>query len=257
MMAKKIFLVFVLATLIVLLFAAVGQKVGLKHIAPTNEKELPAAAGEYRRIMERFSGADSNIDLSGTIRIYDSENKYALKEQRGFRYTRYGSQFYTRLSCLQTFCDGSLMLQLDTLNRTITVSKATVGQKGSANPVIQSFDRLFSDTATFRISGKVSELASERILKMQSDFNPEIRSCSLIYDTLSYRLHRAEVEWWKQIPTGDKNSTGKIWLAKLDYHYQSPVPFDMHKRIDSIILIKDGHVYNRPAYKDYQVNTSF
>lgn len=257
MIGKKIFLVCVLATALALLFASVGRKVRLKHVVAMNERELPVAAVEYRRIMERFAGADSNIDLSGTIRIYDSENKYALKEERTFRYTRYGAQFYAQLSRLQTFCDGNLVLQLDTLNRTITLSKAPTGQKASSDPGMQPFDRLFSDTATFRISGTVSEFASERILKMQSDFNPEIRSCSLVYDTLSYRLHRAEVEWWKQIPTGDKNTTGKIWLAKLDYHYQLPVLLDIHKRIDSIIIIRDGRVCGQPAYKDYQLNTSF
>jgi hypothetical protein len=253
MQAKKFMLAIAALLALIGLFAVAGNRYWRKIPVSEIKKELPAASEEYRRIMERYAGADSNLDLSGNILIYDGENKYSLKERSSFSYIRSGRQYYYRLSRLQTFCDGSTVLQLDTVNKRIIVSTASHSQ-ASNDPGTMPFDRLFSDTARFRINGAVSEQGSERVLRIQSDYNPGMRSYSLRYDTTNYRLLKAEVEWWKTIPLKN-GDTNKIWLAKIDYRYQEPGRLDMDKKIREVISKTDGQVKPSLRYKDYQVNT--
>lgn len=241
------------------LFAAGGRRFW-KHGSPLAEprvvqaeRDYPPAADEYQKIMRCFSTRDSNINIWGNIRIYDGENKYALKEQRTFAFIRYGDQFYSQISRLQTYCDGSLILLLDTLKKTMVVSEAPTKMNGNVDPVSQSIGHLFSDTAKFRIYATVSREGADGVLKMKSDLRPEMKSCTLFYDTTSYRLLRSEIAWWKQpvlTKTGPKDG---IWLSKLDYHFENPHPLDIHKKIEAMILVKGDKVNPRPMYKDYHV----
>ena len=238
------------------LFAA-GRRYTVSLSRPTKDSVLPSAAEEYKRIMARYMGADSDINLSGTIRIYDGENKFSLKEERSFHYSRWGNQFYARLSRLQTFCNGKVVLQLDTLKKIVIVNKASAGRSSIATSGMQPFDRLFSDTVQFRLSGEVSEQGAVRTLRIVSDFSPEMRSFSLIYDTASYRLIRAEVEFWKRGTLPGDQTADRIWLAKIEYHYGAPTVLDMDNPIRQVIVPEDNSVKLRDAYKDYQLNTNF
>jgi len=67
------------------------------------------------------------MELAGTIRVYDGENKYALKEEKTYHYIRAGRQYYSQLSYLQIFCNGEILLQLDTVNKVVSVIRQQPG----------------------------------------------------------------------------------------------------------------------------------
>ena len=226
--------------------------------APAPEAALPGAATEYGKIMERYHGKDSSMRLSGTIRIYDEENDNALKETKTFRYIRSATQYYMQLSYLQTFSNGTIQLQLDTVHKRILVTKAADAGTSGDNAGKTPIDILFSDTSRFKLSGTVSSgQGTERALHLQSDFSPQIRACHLFYDTVTYTLHRAEIEWWKNGPDPDGFSSNKIWLVKMEYQYHPAQPWNADDKIRQIISIVNGQIRPTDAYREYQVNANF
>jgi hypothetical protein len=231
-----------------------------RHLRKTNfpgvvESVMPAAGTEYGRILERFRGPDSTMDLSGTISIYDGANDNMLKEEKPFRYVRYGNQYLSQLSCLQTFCDGDLVLTVDTLHRRMTVTELGPATRRNADLFGASPAILFSDTSKFRLSGIVEQQQGLRILSLHSDFNPEIRTCRLIYDTLTYRLHRTEVEWWKD-RSGRDTTRGHIWLARVDYRYRSRGSMDIAREIRTFIDVGRTGVKPTARYQGYELRTN-
>ena len=255
MSTRKPILAGILLLTMICLFAA-ERRFNKSKSPQTKGSALPPAVDEYKRIMARYLGADSDINLSGTIRIYDGENKFSLREEKGFHYSRKGGQFFAQLSRLQTFCDGKLVLQLDTLAKSVIVNKAPSGRLSIGAPTMQPFDRLFSDTARFRFSGEVSGQGVMRTLRIVSDFSPEIRSFSLIYDTATYRLSRAEVEFWKRGTLPGDQTADRIWLAKIEYHYGVPAVLEMEKKIRQVVGLEHNGIRLRDTYKDYQLTTN-
>jgi hypothetical protein len=216
------------------------------------QRELPPAPEEFRKVMLRYQRTVHSLaSVEGTIRIYDQENKSALREVKTFRFVRCGDGYYMQLSYLQTFCDGKWLVQLDTVNRQIVVEKAR-GSAASMDPAV-SQGALFSDTAQFRISGLVKAEGSQRSLRLQSELNPEIRSSTLFYDSLSYQLNRAEMEWWKPGSAPDDKGE-KIWLARIDYRYPPAEKMDLPAKISSIVTIVRRKVRAAAAYRDYDLN---
>ena len=217
---------------------------------PAPEKTMPSAAEEFGKVMLAYGRADSLSGVSGTIRIYDNEDKGALKETKTFYFVRSGAGYYVQLSYLQTWCDGVWMVQLDTVHHRVQVSKAQAGAgAGLPGPLAT----LFSDTARFRISGTVTDEGNERELHLQNELRPEIRSTTLFYDTLSYRLNRAEMEWWKPSALPDEKGD-KVWLTKIDYRY-SPAPrLDLSEKIRSILTVTGDVAKLTETYRDYESN---
>lgn len=253
MTAKKILLPALLLLLTASLITAASGRHWWKN-STIKEKKLPDAVAEYRRLIDRSGLADSLLDLSGTIRIYDRENKDALKEERLFHYSRHGRQYAMQLSYLQSFCDGDLTVQLDTVNKSIVVSRSVDAGISGMFPMGRSLESLFSDTAGFRITGDVSEgTGAARVLRMQSDFNPAVRSYKIIYDTLTYHLRQSEIEWWKSGPDADGASSRKIWLARIDYQYHPGTSVNIREKLRTILLVDKGQVKAAPAYRGYQL----
>jgi len=223
---------------------------------PALQRVLPSAPEELQKLIQQYRRkADSSASVAGTIRIYDRENKDLLKESKTFRYLRYGMEYYMQLSSLQFFCDGIWLVQLDTVNRQIVVEKAPPGGPGGMMSLAPPPEIFFSDTARLRISGTVMAEGDQRSLRLQSELNPEIRSSTLFYDTLSYQLNKAEIERWKPGTSPDEKGD-KIWLVKIDYQYPPAEKMDLRKKIKSIVSI-DGHrVIPGAAYRDYEVNAN-
>ena len=224
--------------------------------APVAGKNLPTAAVEYDRIRERFRGGDSAMDIGGTVRLYDGERGGELKESTPFRSVRYGAQYFTQLSYLRTWCDGKLVLVVDTVHRRMQVSKPVmVGPKGSDLSTMP-VNLLFSDTALFRFTGSVSQEGTERILTLHSDYNPEIKASRVYYDTANYRLRRLEVEWWKD-RSGRDTAEGKIWLAKVEYVYHSRDNMNIGDEMRSYITVGRNGIMPTARYAGYEVKINF
>jgi hypothetical protein len=216
-------------------------------ILPSAREELQKLARWYRQ------PADSPVCVTGTIRIYDRENRDSLKETRTFRYVRSGKGYYMQLSYLQTFCDGAWLVQLDTVNHQLVVEKAPAGDAATVMNFVTPPEKLFSDTAQFRTTGTVMEEGKERSLRMTSELNPEIRSATLYYDTLTYRIGRAGIEWWKPGTAADEKGE-KVWLAKIDYQYPPVQKMDLRLKIRSIVDIDGRQVTAVGVYRDYDLH---
>jgi hypothetical protein len=181
MLSKKLLLLTLLFSATVALIATAAGRhwwKTQKTTGPTVSGQ-PSIAAEYGKLMSRYREFDSVADLSGTIRIYDGEKNNHLKETRTFRYYRFRNEFYWQLSYLKTFCDGRLVVQLDTMDRVITVSMAAVpgrpGQTaGNMPPALP-----FNDTTAFGLSGSVAQEGGNRVLSLHSDRYPGIKECRL------------------------------------------------------------------------------
>jgi len=224
-------------------------------------KELPAAAGEYERIIRRYSTKDTAMDIIGTIRIYDGGGNGPIKEKNSFEAVRYGTKYYWQLSFMRGYCDGNLILMVDTVHRRLQVSKMPVsGSSGGQGAGVSSNlmpGTLFSDTAQFKLTGMVeAQEGAGRILTIHSDFNPAVRVSRIYYDTVSYRLIHSEIEWWKD-RSGRDTAAGKIWFAKVDYTYQPRKERDIGKEMWSCITSEKDGIKAAGQYAGYTVTTNF
>jgi hypothetical protein len=246
------FLLLVLAGVI----AAVGTRLrGTVVDGGSGLRTLPPASEEYGKLLRRFRAGGADMEISGTIRIYDQEREGVLKEDKPFQFCRSGRQFFSQLSYLRTYSDGDLVLELDTVHQQMAVSKAPAGGLDSALAKMP-VEMLFSDTARYKLSGQVEEKGGERMLSLHNDYSPAVRVCRVYYDTASYLLRRMEIEWWKD-QSGLDTAANKTWLAKVDYVYHTPAgsrPGDEMRRY--IHVGTGGEITATSAYSGYQVNVT-
>ena len=217
---------------------------------------LPDAKEELNKLYTAYIKKDAALDIKGSIRLYDEEHDNTLKEENSFRIIKQDSQIYTRLSYIQTFVRGELAVELDTVNRTILVSKLDPAASTAIANHALMLGQWFSDTARFKMTGSVTASSNTRTLRLQTEMNPEIRSCSITYDTVSYRVRQAEIEWWKQGQIADTSAVHRTWLARIDYVYLPFSGLDSSQRIDHVIRIS-GQIIPALEYKDYKIHNRF
>jgi hypothetical protein len=223
-----------------------------------NKTELPDAKEELRKLYAVYNRPDTSLNIKGVIKLYDRENKDALKEKTPFSYSKKGIQQYSQLGYVQTFINDSLLVQLDTLNKYIIVSKTGAGSIPQSGQTILPFEKFVQDTSTFKIELTVTEKNKERVLTIKSDLNPGIRSSAIYYDPATYKISKAEIEWWKEAMVYENEDTDKkTWLTVMEYSYPVLSEIPVVEKIKKIIIIKDGKVEPAPAYKEYQFQVTF
>ncbi|MBL7740730.1 MAG: hypothetical protein JNK14_16040 [Chitinophagaceae bacterium] len=223
-----------------------------------NTADLPAAKEELRKVFARFSDPASIIHIRGTIRLFDRENNDALKEQISFSYSKQGQQFSSRVGYVQTFVADSLAIQLDTVNKYIILSRVDKGSELLTAQTALPFEKFMQDTSAFKIEAVVAQNNKERSLAIKSELSPEIKMTTIFYDPVTYTIKRAEIEWWKE-PLVYKNEEDfkRTWLTVLEYTYPLSGGASVSEKIRKIIIQKDGKIEPGPAYRDYQVQSSF
>lgn len=232
--------------------AAGGQLFRVAVLGRPGIGSLPAASAEYGRIYEQFLARDSAMDISGTVRIYDQERSGVLKEEKPFHFCRAGRQYFSQLSYLRTYCDGELVLVVDTVHGQMNVTRAPAHARDVAAAGMP-IEALFSDTARFRFSGQVEQEGVGRVLSLRCNSSPGIRVCRIYYDTTSYRLQRMEIEWWKD-QSGIDTAAGRIWLSKIEYVYRRRETSEPGKELWRYICIgPDNTIKPAAAYSGYQV----
>jgi hypothetical protein len=255
MQKRKILLIIVMVVTVSGL-ALAGSKAGWFTKSIT-VNELPDAKDEYKRIFDHIKN-DTCVNMEGVITLYDGEKPSEIKEKTAFRFMRIQEEFYSQLSFLQTFCNGKLVVQLDTVNQVIVIAdagKREVNGKGRMQP---SLDQLFNENADFKITGEVREgNNNERIISFESDFNPEIKSCALTYDPATYLVKRAVIQWWKDggtmVEAADSN---RVWISHIDYQRQPASAINIDEEINKIITIKKDQIEPALKYHDYQMHVS-
>jgi hypothetical protein len=255
---NKIFILLSLAVTLSLLAAAgimvVERKPGKKSV----NGQLPSAQSEYPRIMQRFMQKDSSISLNGSIDLYDGARPDVLKERSFFSYLRSGRNFYSRMASQQTFFNGRLLVQTDSLYKIIIVT--TVNDNDQTGEQMENaypdglMSRLFSDTARFKIAGVVAGDDQLRSITITSDFNPEIQNFTIYYSPRDYSMRSAEVRFYKNGRRPTEDIDGKdLWISKINYE-QSPVGQpDIDGMIRKVLTIEKDHVAPAAAYRDYKL----
>jgi hypothetical protein len=254
MLKRKIIILIVMLVVAVSGLAIAGSNAGWFTYS-TGAADLPDAKSELKKISDLVIN-DTSISLSGTIKLYDGEKPSEIKEKTIYRFIKRQEQFYTQLSYLQTFCNGKLVVQLDTVNQVIIVSNAGQAKK-SKRAMLPSLDVLFNENADFKITGKVSQDNNNRTITFQSDFNPEMKSCALTYDPATYQVKHAEILWWKDGGAFvERSAENSVWISKIDYQQQSGIDININEEINKIIIVKKDQIEPALKYQAYQMHVS-
>jgi hypothetical protein len=236
--------------------ALAGSRAGWFNTSVT-VNELPEAKEEFKHICDRMK-SDMNVNLTGTITLYDGEKPAEQKEKTTYRYIRKEEKFFSQLSYLQTFCNGGMTVQLDTIDQVIVVSNISTGKRKKKGMMQLAPDMLFDEKADFRIMGNVSQtIDDERIIALQSDFNPEIKSTALTYDPITYQIKHAVIKWWKD--GGALKETinpNQIWISHIDYQWLPATDMNIDEEINKIITINKGQIEPALKYQNYQLHIS-
>jgi len=253
-MIKRKFIIPVLCGLLAIgSIAVAGSHAGWLLRYAGRDAGLPSAREEFKKLYERSMRQDSSIDLSGTILLYDGENRSKVKESNVFHFIKNTTGSYSQLGYLQSFSDGELLVELDTVNRLLVVAGGR--QQTGIMKTQPSVDALFSDTAAWRVTGIISERDHQRVIRFSSNLNPAIRSYSLIYDPATYRPTGAEIEWWKDAVVYDTTHTNRVWITRISYQYHPPSELHVDEMIGRIITLENGHAVPAGTYKDYRMQS--
>lgn len=197
------------------------------------------------------------MNLEAVITLYDGDDPATEKEKTTCRYIKRQEKYYSQFSYLQTWCNGSMVVQLDTVNQVIVVAPIIAGWKTNKKMQQPTIDMLFNEQAGFSITGKVTEKNNnERVISCQSDFNPEIRSYDITYDPASYKIKGATIQWWKEGATPGTASGNPVWISQIDYQPAPAVNMNIEEEISKIITIKKDQIEPAVKYEHYQLHIS-
>ncbi|MBO9203999.1 MULTISPECIES: flagellar basal body-associated FliL family protein [Niastella] len=255
MMKRKIILI--IGSIVLLSAAAIaGNWAGWFTKTVTNT-ELPDAKEEYKRIAERLKN-DTAVNIEGLITLYDGEKPGVIKEKTTYRLIKHQDQYYSQFGLLQSFCNGSMVVQLDTTNRVIVVADANDGSGKRKKSMQPSLDVLFDEKADFKITGQIVQNGNnERTISFQDEFRPEIRSYALTYDPATYQVNRATIQWWKDGGAFKESvDTSRIWISQIDYRRLTLVDMNINEEINKIITIKKDQVLPALQFQDYQLHVA-
>ncbi|OQP63236.1 hypothetical protein A3860_25440 [Niastella vici] len=254
-MQKKKAIIFIILAVAVSGLSVAGSLTGWFNKAEV-VNELPGAKEEYQRIYDRIKN-DTSLNLEAAINLYDGEAPSAIMETTTCRYIKRQNKYYSQFSYLQTFCNGNLMVQLDTVNKVVVVSPVKGEKKRNKRFMEPTIDMLFNEQADFRITGKVTQKNdNEREISCQSDFNPEIRSFDITYDPVTYQVKRATIQWWKEGSMTEQPAANKVWISHIDYRQMPPATINIDEEISKIITIKKDQIEPAVGYQDYQLHVS-
>lgn len=238
--------------LLIVFIASVWLVVAQRH-RWNNGDELPDATAELRRIVSGQQQTDSLL-VDGNIRLYDEKDPDALLETLSFRSYRNGASFYSRFGPLVVVANKQWMVQVDSSSQRITVRELDpAAQAAATSPAagIQLLEKIWQDTAVFKIHLSVSQKNRQRVLHIESEQNPEMRSASLTYNPATARLEKVEIRWRKddQLDTGEKNG----WVSYITYANKPAFFLDIESIIKSIVVVKDGQLVPGPGYAAYEL----
>ena len=254
---KKRILLVLTAAISISMLAVAGRIMG-GHTETPHEitPEMPSAKSEYDRLMQRYMSKDSAVGLKGEVAVFDGALPTIVKEKSSFTYRREGTNFYSSLSFQQTFFDGEFMVQLDSLHKIVYITAA--GDKGTTDRSTEQMsflpDKLFSDTARFRMTGTVTGDDKLRTLTVTSDFNPEIQRFTLAYSPIDYTMKSAEIRFYKhhRPQEGHDGSDEDVWISRIDYKEAPAEKLDVRSMIQKIFVRRKNQLIPTSAYTDYR-----
>jgi len=254
---KKKILILVLLTVTVSMLAVAGKLIAdIKVGHPRMDvPALPSAKEEYAKLMQKMMSPGASIQLEGEISLYDGEHPDVVKEKSPFLFMLAGRNSYSRLSNQETFFNGKFLVQLDSLQRLLfitPVGDSAQYQANFSNPLSLT-DRLFSDTASFKISGTVT--GDDRLphITIISDFNPEIQNFTVDYSPSDYSMKSAEIRFYKTGRREADQDSANVWVSKIDYRESRMKYPDVNKMISRIFTVDGDQIFPAVAYRDYKI----
>ncbi|WEK34073.1 MAG: hypothetical protein P0Y53_16420 [Candidatus Pseudobacter hemicellulosilyticus] len=242
---------------IILLLSGWGLARTAGWFAGTGKEELVTekdGRSELRKLLQRYTGEGDMADLHGEILLYDAEGKKSLKERSTFRSVRNGNAFYSQLAAQYTYVADGLLVQLDTLSRTILVVRVDVDKMpANIGAGLLPLEQLMEDSAAFRITATVKDTGKERMLSIQHELMPEIRSCVIYYDPATYTIRKTEVEWWKFMRGTTQFNGEAVWFSEISYDTNRLEAPDIGRDIRKIVKVDGNTVVAAEKYASYEI----
>lgn len=243
MAARKIKIGFIVLLVALGLFTTAGIKKWL------NNNNVPEPTEDatvvFRKLYAGFADAGKDLNIAGTVTLMDDNT---IKEKTSFQLVRQNHRMYHRFDVIQQISDDNVAVQLDTLNKYIVVSRPDKEWIKNQKKGILPFEAMLNDTASFKIRFK--KTGAEHALEIENDFQPEIKSCVLVYDPGTYTILRTVIQWWKQPGVADNK---QYWETIITYEYNGNEQVDIKEKLDAVIKVKKGKVDINPAYADCEV----
>ena len=241
-----------LIVLLVILIAGVWLVVAQRN-KWMEQDELPDGATELRRIVHQQQ-ADS-LMVEGDIRMYDGKEPGKMIEKLSFVSYRKGYTFYSKFGPLLMMANDQWMVQVDSNTQRIIVQQTDplmLEQLKSASAGAQMLEKLWQDTAVFKVKLNVTAKGSERSLHIESEQHPEIQAASLTYDPVTARVKNAEIRWIKD--EGIDKESG-IWISRIRYASKPGYVFDIGAAIEKVVVVRNGRITPAPTYAAYELIT--
>lgn len=242
MRTKKIKMSFLALLATVSLFTTAGIGKWLRNAEP----QVPAedATVVFKKLYAKLADFDANLNISGIITLYDGEE---VKEKTSFELLRQKYRVYHRFDYIKQVGNENISVQLDTVNKYLWIGKPDKEMLRKQRKGILPFRDLMADTSFFKITPHPGPRPAIEIF---DDYQPEIKSCVLVYDPRNYIIQQAIIQWWKQ--PGSPESR-EYFKTVTDYQYNTATAVNIDELLETIVTVSRKKVEINPAYAAYRV----
>ncbi|MBN8786929.1 MAG: hypothetical protein J0I84_07555 [Terrimonas sp.] len=242
MRTKKIKIIIVVLLVVVSLFTTAGVSKWLNgnrtHVPPEDGKIV------FKKLYAKLVDFNADLNVSGSITLYEGET---VKEETSFELLRQRHKVFHRFDYIKQIGNEKIAIQLDTVNKYLWISKPDKEMLKKQRKGILPFSDLMADTSFFSVTSLPGDKPSIAII---NNYQPEIKSCVLIYDQQHYTIQQAIIEWWKE-PGSPGNR--QYFKTVTDYQYNAATAINIDELLESIVKIDKKNVEVNSAYTNYKV----
>lgn len=219
----------------------------IKKLLDEKHPTVPEADAKevFKKLYSKFTDFNAELNLGGTVTLTEEDK---LKERTSFHLVRRGYRVYHRFDVMQQISNDKIMVQLDTLNKYLVIAKADKQWLKQQKAGVLPFAAMLNDTASFKM--RLIQDEGKQALEIINMVQPEIRSCKLVYDPVSYTLQKAVVQWWKHPGSIDHSD---YWETTVEYQYNAQQDIDVEELLNGIVRVSKKGIEVNPAYAEYQV----
>jgi hypothetical protein len=134
------------------------------------------------------------------------------------------------------------------LNKYLVIAKTDKQWLKQQKAGVLPFAAMLNDTASVKM--RLFEDEGKQALEIINMVQPEIKSCRLVYDPVSYILQKAIVQWWKHPGSIDHSD---YWETTIEYQYNKQQEVDVEELLNGIVTVSKKSIEVNPAYAEYQV----
>lgn len=249
----KLITVCILLTGILVISWAAGKRL-LYREQPV--ETLPAAAEEYAKLTNTYRNQSAAVNMEGEINLYEGSKPEVVKERMPFIYRKNGESFLSSIGGMMVVSDGTLLVQLDTVNSVISVARITDSLQNLLSGSIVPFEKLMEDSAAFKTVVEVQKNGELRQLVIKSESIPEIEECRVTYHPNNYLISACDITWRKWTGTGAGDNAFR-WITHTSYRYPAPEPWNASAVVSGIVQLSGDTLYPAAAYRNYRVHIGF